>query len=139
MGTAEEVAIRKLLDHLVDAWDRGDAKAYGAHYRGDGTFTNVNGALHIGREEFDRRHVEVFRGVFKGTTLAMVIKVLRFVAANVAVVDIDVAILGCALRPPGVQVGQDGTLHTCLMMVLIKEADVWTIAAYHNVWQAAKS
>jgi uncharacterized protein (TIGR02246 family) len=139
VATAVEVAIRQLLDHLVDAWNRGDAKAYGASYRSDGTFTNVNGTLHVGREEFDRRHDEVFRGVFKGTTLAMAIKVLRSIAANVAVVDIDVTILGCTLQPPGVQVGKDGSLHTCLLMVLIKESDAWTIAAYHNVWRAAKS
>ena len=139
MAATEEAAIRKILDQMVGAWGRGDAKAYGSHYRSDGTFTNVNGTLHLGRDEFDRRHDDVFRGVFKDTTLAMAIKVLRFIQPNIALADIDVAVSGCALRPPGIEVSPDGSLHTCLLMVLVKEAGAWSIAAYHNVWRSAKT
>ena len=59
MSAAEEAAIRQLLDDLCEAWNRGDAEAFGARYRDDGTFTNVFGAVHIGRDEFIRRHADV--------------------------------------------------------------------------------
>jgi uncharacterized protein (TIGR02246 family) len=139
MAAVDEDSIRQVLDHMVEAWNRGDATDYGTYYRRDGTFTNVNGMLHIGRDEFDRRHADVFRGVFKGTTLGMAIKVLRFITTNVALADIDVTVSACAARPPGVEVTPDGALHTCLLLVLIKEAGEWSIAAYHNVWRSAKS
>jgi uncharacterized protein (TIGR02246 family) len=138
MTTSDETAIKNLIADLMDAWKRGDAQAYGAHYRADGTFTNVNGTYHVGPEEFDRRHAEIFRGIFKATTVAMRIKNLRFAGANVAVVDIDTDLAGCPLRPPGVAADADGTLHTCLLMVRVKEAGKWWISAYHNVWRAVR-
>jgi hypothetical protein len=46
-------------------------------------------------------------------------------------------VFGSSVQPPGVQVGPDGALRTCLMLVLMKEeSGSWWIAAYHNVWRA---
>ncbi len=92
MATPDEAAIAQLMSELVDAWNRGDAEAYGARYRADGTFTNVNGAFYVGREEFNRRHEEIFRGYLRGTTLAMEPRLLRFLGPGVAVADIDLSL-----------------------------------------------
>jgi uncharacterized protein (TIGR02246 family) len=137
MATGDEAAIQHLMDDMTAAWNRGDAKAYGARYRADGTFTNVNGTYHSGREEFDHRHADVFRGMFKDTTLSMRIRTLRLVAANVAVVDIETTIAGCEAKLPGADIGDDGALHSCLLWVLVKDGGEWWISAYHNVWRAA--
>jgi uncharacterized protein (TIGR02246 family) len=137
MATADEAAIQQLVGELADAWNRGDAQAYGARYREDATFTNVNGTFHVGREEFNRRHEEIFRGIFKGTTLALTTRALRFIRPDVAVVDIDVGLSGVRATPPGAQAGPDGALHSCLLLVLEKEGGSWWIAAYHNVWRSA--
>jgi uncharacterized protein (TIGR02246 family) len=136
MATTDEAAIPQLMRELEDAWNRGDAQAYGARYQEDGTFTNVNGSFYVGREAFTRRHEEGFRGIYQGTTLALTTRELRFIRPDVAVVDIDVSLSGLQ-APPGVQAGPDGTLHTCLLMVLVKEHGSWWIAAYHNVWRKA--
>jgi uncharacterized protein (TIGR02246 family) len=137
MPAADEGDIRALLDEMTDAWKRGDAKAYGERFLPDGTFTNVNGEFHVGREEFDRRHALVFAGVFRHTTLSLIMKKLRFVRPGVAIADIDTEVSGAQLRPQGAAVGPDGVLRSRLLMVLLKEQGVWGIAAYHNVWQAA--
>jgi uncharacterized protein (TIGR02246 family) len=137
MTTTDEAAIQQLLSELVDAWNRGDAQAYGARYRADGTFTNVNGAFYVGRDEFNRRHEEVLGGYLRGTTLALTTKELRFIRPDVAAVDIDTSLFGVQAQPPGVQAAPDGTLHTCLLLVLVKEGGTWWIAAYHNVWRSA--
>lgn len=79
MPSADETEIQGLLCELIETWRLGDAKAYGARYLPDGTFTNVNGGFYVGREEFDLRHDDIFRGVFKGTTLPPTIRTLRFV------------------------------------------------------------
>jgi uncharacterized protein (TIGR02246 family) len=136
MTASDESVIQELMDDLTAAWIRGDAKAYGARFRDDATFTNVNGTYHVGREEFDRRHDEVFRGHFKGTTLSMTIKNLRFVVPHAATVDIETTIAGCQAKLPGAVVGEDGALHSRLLMVLVKDGGVWWISAYHNVWRA---
>lgn len=136
LTTTDETMIQQLLDQLVDAWNRGDNTAYGERFRADGTFTNVNGMFHEGREEFDRRHEEIFRGPLKGSTLTLTPRKVRFVRPDVAIVDIDCGLFGASVQPPGVQVGADGALRTCLMLVLAKEGRTWWIAAYHNVWRA---
>jgi len=136
MTASDESAIRQLMDEMTDAWNRGDPNAFGARYRDDGTFTNVNGTFHFGRAEFDRRHDEVFRGAFNDTTPTMTIKKLRTITPNVAAVDIDTTIAGCRAALPAWPVGNDGALHTSLLMVLLKESNAWWVSAYHNVWRA---
>jgi uncharacterized protein (TIGR02246 family) len=136
MATNDEAMIQRLLEDLIEAWNRGDASAYGARYRDDATFTNVNGMFHISREEFDRRHDEILRGALKGSTITLTPRKVRFIRPDVAIVDLDCGMFGTKVQPPGVQVRTDGSLHTSLMLVLIKESGSWWIAAYHNVWQA---
>jgi uncharacterized protein (TIGR02246 family) len=133
----DQSEIQTLLDEMIDAWKRGDASAYGARFLPDGTFTNVNGEFYVGREQFDLRHADVFRGIFRGTVLAMTVNKLRFVRPDVAVADIDAQVSGSRLRPQGVAVSPDGVLRSRLLMVMLKEDGVWRIAAYHNVWRAA--
>lgn len=135
MQASDEAAIRHLIGDLNEAWKRGDAEAYGAHFHADGTFTNVNGTYHSGRAEFLRRHTEVFRGPFKGTAQTITIKNLRFIAPDVAVVDADALILGCRDKLEGAPIGEDGALHSSLLIVLVKDHDGWWISAYHNVWR----
>ena len=135
MPSGDEKAIQQLFSELMDAWNRGDASAFGARFQADGTFTNVNGGFYIGGDDFNLRHDEIFRGVFKGTTLSMTTRKLRFLRPDIAVVDMDLGVFGCHARPPGVQV-RDGALRTCLLMVLTKDHGKWWIAAYHNVWRS---
>jgi uncharacterized protein (TIGR02246 family) len=92
-----------------------------ARFLPDGTFTNVNGEFYVGREEFDRRHAQVFAGVFRGTALSLTMKKLRLVRPDVAIADIDTEVAGTQLRPQGVAVGPDGVLRSRLLMVLLKE------------------
>jgi uncharacterized protein (TIGR02246 family) len=138
MPTTDEAMIQGLLDDLVDAWNRGDTKAYGARFLADATFTNVNGMFHDSRDEFDRRHEEIFRGPMKGTTITLAARKVRFIRSDVAIVDIDCGVFGAAVQPPGVQVGGDGALRTCLLLVLVNQSGSWWIAAYHNVWRATE-
>jgi uncharacterized protein (TIGR02246 family) len=137
MSTADERGITQLIGELTGAWNRGDAKAYGARYLADGTFTNGYGSFYLGREEFDRRHEEILGGLLRGTTVAMTIKKLRFVRPDVAVVDVVTELSGARVRPQGGQVGPDGVLRSCLLMVLLKQSNAWRITAYHNVWHGA--
>jgi uncharacterized protein (TIGR02246 family) len=135
MSSADEMEIRELIGELTAAWKRGDAKAFGARYQADATFTNVFGDFYVGRMEFDRRHDEVFRGIFKGSTVTMEIRKIRFLRPDVAVLDLNTRLSGVAAPPPGLPVGSDGALRSSLLMVLTKESGRWEIAAYHNVWQ----
>ena len=120
-------AVDQLLGEIAEAWNTGDARAYGARYRPDGTFTNTDGTLDLGRDEFVRHAEEAFQGVLAGTRLSLAVRKLRLVRPDVAVVDLDLRISGV----PG------GELRTSLMLVLVAENDRWWITAQHNVMQSA--
>jgi uncharacterized protein (TIGR02246 family) len=137
MPTDDEREVQQLLRELTDAWNRGDAKAYGARYLSDATFTNAYGSFYVGRAEFESRHEEIFGSLLRGTTVAMTIKKLRFVRPDVAIVDVVTELSGSRLRPQGAEVGPEGVLQSCLLMVLLKERGTWWITAYHNVWRGA--
>jgi len=135
MSAADEAAIGRLLENLANAWRRGDAEAFGARYRDDGTFTNVFGTVHSGRDEFIRRHADVFHGFLKGTTIKMIPRTLRFVRPDVVVADVDMIYRGFQSLPVGVAAMADGLVHSALLMVLVKDGGDWWITAYHNIWQ----
>jgi uncharacterized protein (TIGR02246 family) len=105
MATNDEAMIHQLINELVEAWNRGDAEAYGARYLDDATFTNVNGMFHVSRKEFDQRHDEFFRGALKGSAITLTPRKIRFVRPDVTIVDLDCTVLGSKVQPPGAQPG----------------------------------
>jgi len=120
-------AVDQLLAEIAEAWNAGDARAYGARYCPEGTFTNTNGTIDMGRDEVVRTAEEAFQGVLAGTTVSLAVRKLRLVRPDVAVVDLDLRISGV----PG------GELRTSLMLVLVAENGRWWITAQHNVVQSA--
>lgn len=132
-STADRHAIERLTVLLSEAWARGDAEAYADRFAADGTFTNFLGTFFQGRDAFRERHDAVFKSVFKGTALHLEIVVLRFIAPDVAIVDLNATLKGLTTPSHGLTVLPDGTVGTKLLMVLVREHDDWWISAYHNV------
>ena len=127
----DQVAINAAVDQLVgemaEAWNAGDARAYGARYCPDGTFTNSDGTLDLGRDEVVRTAGEAFQGVLAGTKLSPAVRKVRLVRPDIAVVDLDTRVSGM----PG------GEVRISQMLVLVEEDDRWWITAQHNVMQSA--
>jgi hypothetical protein len=63
----------------------------------EAAFTNVNGEFYVGRDEFDRRHGEIFRGIFRRAALTLTINKLGFVRPDVAVADIGTEVSRLAI------------------------------------------
>lgn len=131
--SSEEARIRNIIADQVVAWNAGDAKAFSASFSEDGSFTNIRGTVVYGRQAFFDRHAEIFRSVFKGSTLAMSPTKIRFVRPDVAIVDIATVVSGLVGVPPGVKPASDGRLHTRLQEVLVKNDGAWWIESFHNV------
>jgi uncharacterized protein (TIGR02246 family) len=129
----ESAAIEALVAAETDAWNRGDAKAFAAPFTADGSFTNIIGMVYYGREEFEERHAQIFKTIYKGSVLKQSIGKLRFVRPDVAIVDINVELSGVLSVPPGVRTDPDHVIRTKLQLVLVNEKGDWWITAYHNV------
>jgi len=130
---ADEAALRAILAAQQDAWNRGDGRAFAAAFAEDGDFTNIRGESMHGREAYAVRHEQIFRGVFRDSTLAMQVAGIRFLGADVAVVQLDVQVASPNGLPPGVRVAGDGRLHTRLMDVFAKADGTWRLVASQNV------
>ncbi len=134
LGTpADEAAIRAVVQSQADAWNRGDAPAFAAHYAENGSFTNVIGQQLYGHEAFLKQHAMIFSTIYKGSHNTFSIGRIAFLRADVAVVDIDGALTGFSRLPPGLKASEDGVMHVKLQEVMTSEHGQWTIVAFHNV------
>ena len=124
---AANAAVDQLVGEIAEAWNAGDARAYGARYCPDGTFTNTDGTLDLGRDEVVRTAEEAFQGVLAGTKFSTAVRKVRLVRPDVAVADLDTRVSGM----PG------GEVRISQMLVLVEEDDRWWITAQHNVMQSA--
>jgi uncharacterized protein (TIGR02246 family) len=128
-------AVDQLLGELAEAWNAGNARAYGALFCPDVTFTNADGTLDLGRDEVVRHAEEAFQGVLAGTKVSLAVRKLRLVRPDVAIADLDLRISGLPARPPVAGNGPGGEVRTSLMLVLLAEDGRWQITAHHNVMQ----
>ena len=86
-----------------------------------------------GAPAFAKRHSEILATFYKGTTKSHVIRRIRFITSDVAIVDIDNEVHGVKSMPGGIVVPPDGIVKTQLMEVFVRRDDRWLIEAYHNV------
>jgi uncharacterized protein (TIGR02246 family) len=128
-----ETSIRAIVAEQADAWTAGDGKRYASHIAPDVSFTNLFGMVIYGRDAFERRHSEILATFYKGTTKSHVIRRMRFVAPDVAIVDIDNEVRGVRSLPAGITSPKDGIVRTQLMEVFVKRDGRWWVEAYHNV------
>ena len=97
--TTDETEIRALFTRLLRAWTDGDAVAYGACFTDDCGYVSFDGALATGRPAVVASHDALFRGVLFGSALVGEPEQVRFVAADVAVVQATGAVQVAWRRP----------------------------------------
>jgi uncharacterized protein (TIGR02246 family) len=128
-----EAAIRAIVAAQAKAWDAGDGPGYAARVAPEVAFTNLFGMVMYGKAPFVQRHSEILSTFYKGTTKRHAIRRLRFITADVAIVDIDNEVHGVKAMPAGIAVPKDGIIKTQLMEVFVRRDGGWWIEAYHNV------
>jgi len=128
-----EAPIRAIVAEQVVAWNAGDGPAYARHLAPDASFTNLFGMVMYGAPAFAQRHAEILATFYKGTTKQHVIRRIRFVTPDVAIVDIDNQVRGVKAMPAGIVVPADGIVKTQLMEIFVRRNGRWSIEAYHNV------
>ena len=82
-----------------------------------------------GRTQIETAHQQIFDTIFKETTLTLKVRQIRFLRPDVAVVHVN-----------GHRDGQTKELvqDALLTLVMTKEKEVWTIAAFQNTAVVAR-
>lgn len=129
----DKAAIQAIVQDEQDAWNRGDAQAFAAHFAPDGSFTNIVGMQTYGVEPFLKQHQYIFSTIYKGSHNEFKLGKTQFLRPDVAVADVDSVLSHFVSVPPGTPLGSDGAVHTRLQLVLSKDNGQWRIHAFHNV------
>jgi uncharacterized protein (TIGR02246 family) len=130
--SADEIAVREIIQEEIAAWNSGDAAAYSRHFASDGTCTNIRGQLFSGRQAFTQQHEYLFKGPFHGSTLQQDVVSLKFARPDVAIVEVLTSVTGIQKLSPGTNTDSKGRLRTRLLQVIVKNEGEWEIVAYHN-------
>jgi uncharacterized protein (TIGR02246 family) len=83
--SAEEAAVRQLLERQLDAWARGNGSSFAATYTDDGDLTTFDGTHLVGRPAIASFMQVQFDGFLKGTRVLAEPKRIRFIDDSAAV------------------------------------------------------
>jgi uncharacterized protein (TIGR02246 family) len=126
-ATTAEADVRAVLDRLTQAWNDGDATAYGRLFTEDADYVTFFGVNLPGRAQIESAHRALFEGPLKGSKLTGGGEVkVRFVRPDVAV-----AVAGGGSSLTGADTADDGRAST-VTFVLAREDAGWLITAFQN-------
>lgn len=124
-ASADETAIRQIVQQVQDAWNAHDGKAFAAPFATDADYVVVNGMYIKGREAIEQGHTQIFSTIYKESKNAATVKSVRFLRPDVAVAHVE---WNLEFREGG-ETRRGQAMNT---MVLTKEEGRWGIAAFHN-------
>jgi uncharacterized protein (TIGR02246 family) len=123
--TADEAAIRAVLDDSYRAWAAGDAEGMVAAYTDDASAI-MTGSLRDSREVIRESMAASFAGPLKNTSTSNKQLSIRFLGSDVAIVLSESGIL----FPGQSEIPEASKVNAT--WVLEKRDGGWLIAAYHN-------
>lgn len=123
-----EAAIHAVLRQLTEAWNAGDAEAYGRLFTEDADYVTFFGMNFPGRATIESSHRALFEGPLRGSKLtgdggSAKVRFLR--------PDVAVAVLGGGSSLTGEATADAGRAST-VTFVLVEESDGWRIASFQN-------
>ncbi|MGH3566079.1 MAG: SgcJ/EcaC family oxidoreductase [Pseudonocardia sp.] len=119
------------LARLSDAWNAGDATAYGAEFTRDASYVAFNGQVMLGRTVIEDTHRWLFDGPLRGSRMTTTSDdalpaAVRFLRPDVA----HVLTIGAVL--PAGQSTVTADRESVVSFVVTDEGDTWRVAAFHN-------
>lgn len=129
---AAERPLRQSLERLEQAWNTDDAAMWAGEYWPDGELVNILGGILPNPTAIRDRTAMILAGPFKGSHFESTVRRIRFLGADVAVVDIDIRVTKFHALPPGAVASEPGVLLTRMKHVYQHRAGVWKISLSQN-------
>jgi uncharacterized protein (TIGR02246 family) len=129
--TAEQVAA-EVLARLEQAWNDGDAEAFGALYADDATFVTIRGEWATGRAAIAAGHTEIFRTIYAGSTNRMQLVAVREVGGALVA-----SATSTLTSPTGPLAGTHRARSTSVLVPDAGHPVGWRVASTHNTLVAA--
>lgn len=124
-SSADEAAIRKIVQQVQDGWNAHDGKAFAAPFAPNADYVVVNGTKIEGRDAIEKGHAAIFATVYRESHNVGTIRSIRFLRPDVAVVHVEWNLEFQAG-------GQPQKAQAMNTMVMTKDGGQWSIAAFQN-------
>lgn len=124
-STADETAIKNLVQQVQDGWNAHDGAAFAAPFAADADYVVVNGMKIKGRDEIEKGHTQIFTTIYKDSKNMAAVNSIRFLRPDVAVVHIEW----------NLEFNADGAKRKSSAMnswVVTKDNGKWSIASFQN-------
>lgn len=127
---ADEATIRENVKLLETGWNKKSGAVFAKPFAEDADYVVINGMYIKGQPTIEKAHQQIFDTIYKETTITLTVKQIRFLRPDVAVVHVN----GDRTGPT-----QDLQQKAMLTLVMTKEGQGWTIAAFQNTGVAGKN
>ena len=124
-ASADESAVRQVVQQVQDAWNAHDGKAFAAPFATDADYVVVNGMYIKGRNAIEQGNTQIFSTIYKDSKNAATVKGVRFLRPDVAVAHVEWNLEWNAE-------GEAKRSRAMNTMVMTKDGGKWSIAAFHN-------
>ena len=121
--SADEAGIRENVKQIETGWNTKSGALFATPFAEDADYVVINGMYIKGRSVIETGHQQIFDTIYKETTVTLTIKQIRFLRPDVAVAHVNGHRTG-----PTKDLEQDAML----TLVMTKEKEGWTIAAFQN-------
>lgn len=118
-----ETALREIVKQMETGWNTKSGALFAKAFAEDADYVIINGQYIKGRAVIESTHQQIFDTIFKDTTITLSVQQIRFLRPDVAVVHVK-----GQRTSPIKELVQDAML----TLVLTKEKQGWTIAAFQN-------
>ena len=125
----DEAAIRENVKLLETGWNTKSGALFAKPFAEDADYVVINGMYIKGRAIIEKAHQQIFDTIYKDTTVTVLVRQIRFLRPDVAVVH-----AGAQRRGPTKALEQEAVL----TLVMTKEKEGWTIAAFQNTGVVAR-
>lgn len=123
--SADETAIKQLVQQVQDGWNAHDGAAFSAPFAADADYVVVNGMKIKGRDEIEKGHTRIFTTIYKDSRNIASVKGIRFLRPDVAVVHLEWSLeYGAA--------GEKKNDRAMNSWVVTKDKGKWSIASFQN-------
>ena len=125
---ADEAAMRANVSQMETGWNTKSGALFAKPFAEDADYVVINGMYIKGRSAIEKGHQQIFDTIYKDTQLKLNVTQIRFLRPDVAVIHVTGQRVG-----PSKELTQDARL----TLVMTKEKQGWTIAAFQNTGIAA--
>jgi uncharacterized protein (TIGR02246 family) len=126
-----------MLNRFLDSWNHADGQAYGENYWPEAELVDPSGAVVEGKAAIVQEHVDLWKGMFKGSHITGTVRRIRMLGPNHMMVDLDLQVSNVRQLPPGSPAYGDRVLRNHLKHILEKRNGAWKVIAAQNTFIAS--